>query len=166
MRLSMRRLVEAILGLAAAALLALLVVPWKEAPLPAVAAAGHTDTLASAGETRASTTLASPEAILTIFAGRPALKPVPAKAPAAAPMTQKPEPQPAPRMPVAASWLRYMGRSSAGDGASSVWLKDTKSGKVIRAALGATLNGWTLLSEDDAGLVLTHDEDLYAVSKR
>jgi len=105
----------------------------------------------------------APEAILPLFVGKKTAKPAPA---AVASPQPAPASQPAPKVPVAAPWLRYMGRSTGPDGSASVYVKDTKSGKVVRAALGVTVGGWTLVSEDDAGLVLTFGEDLYTVSKR
>ena len=65
-----------------------------------------------------------------------------------------------------APWLRYIGRSSDPDGTAHVYVKDTRSGKVIRATRGVALDGWILVSEDPAGLTLRHGDDLYAVSKQ
>ena len=105
----------------------------------------------------------APETILPLFVVKRPATPVPVAAPEPKPA---PAPQPVPKVPSAAPWLRYMGRSTGPDGSASVYLKDTNSGKVVRAALGATVAGWTLISEDDAGLVLTFGEGLYSVSKR
>ena len=153
---------EVVLGLAVVALLALLVFPWGKLPLPAMGARAQTVLAARAAEVQTQTGTVSVDAILPLFVGRKAPKP----APAVAAPEPAPAPQPAPKAPVAAPWMRYMGRSTASDGSSSVYLKDSKSGKVVRAAPGVSVGGWTLVSEDEAGLVLSFGEDLYLVSKR
>jgi len=157
------RVLEPALGLAAAALLALLIVPWTEKPLPLVAAKARANVPARQAEALAGPRALAPDAILPLFVGRAVPKPAPVAPPAPQPA---PVAQPAPKVPAAAPWLRYMGRSTAPDGTSSVYLKDTRTGKVLRAAQGVALGGWTLVSEDDAGLVLANGEDLYAVNKR
>jgi hypothetical protein len=157
MQLSIRKVVEPALALAAAVLLALLVVPWEEPQLPSAAASRQSAKPKAQAELQAARYVASTDAVVTLFVGK--------QAPKAAAASATPT-QPVAKPVSAAPWLRYMGRSSAADGKSYVYVKDTKSGKVIRAAQAEAVNGWTLVSEDDEGLVLKSGEDLYAVSKR
>jgi hypothetical protein len=157
MRLSIRTVIEPALALAAGALLALLVIPWKGAPLPPVASSPQPEMRQPPPELQTARRMVSPEAILPLFVGKQTPERV---------VNASSAPQPAGKPPAAASWLRYMGRSSATDGKSYVYVKDSRSGKVIRASQTEALNGWTLVSEDDAGLVLKNGEDLYTVSKR
>ncbi len=155
-----RRILEPLLAVAAAALLVILVVPWKETALPALGAKAAAASPPAHAPGPELARAVAPDAILPLFVGRQVQKPTPPPAPPA------PQAQPAPKRPVAATWLRYMGRSAAPDGTSSVYLKDTRSGKVLKAAQGVAMGGWLLLSEDEATLVLSYGEDLYSVSKR
>jgi hypothetical protein len=151
MRLPMRRVVELALGAAAAALLALLAVPWKPEPLPGAAGGGSSPPPPREAARREPGTAVPPETILRLFTGGgPEASAV--SSPAA--------------KPIDAFWLRYMGRSSAPDGTTYVYVKDTESGKVIRATRAEALDGWILVSEDESGLTLQHGDDRYAVSKR
>ncbi|OHD68456.1 MAG: hypothetical protein A2177_03495 [Spirochaetes bacterium RBG_13_68_11] len=149
----MQRVVDLALGAAAAALLVLLAVPWKAAPLPGATGNGPSPQPQPEAARHETRTTVPPDAILRLFTGGG-----PAAAARAAPSPDA--------KPVDASWLRYMGRSSAPDGTTSVYVKDTKSGKVIRATRGEALDGWILVSEDASGLTLQHGDDLYAVSKK
>jgi hypothetical protein len=153
MRLPMRRAVELALGAAAAALLVLLVIPWKETPLPGAADVG-TSTPASRERVQPERGAGvQPETIVRLFTGgRPA-----------APASPAPPPD---VTPIDAPWLRYMGRSSDPDGTLHVYVKDTKSGKVINATRGEARNGWILVAEGAEGLTLRNGGELYAVSKR
>ncbi len=153
MRLPMRRAAELALGAAAAALLVLLVVPWKAAPLPGAAGSGSSPQPQPEIARQQTRIAVPPDTILRLFTGaRPAAQARAAPSPEA--------------KPVDASWLRYMGRSSAPDGTTHVYVKDTKSGKVIRATRGEALDGWTLVSEDASGLMLQYGDELYAVSTK
>lgn len=80
----------------------------------------------------------------------------------AAPIAQG---QPA-KPPADAPWLRYLGRSGSPDGTSWCFVKDTRSGKVIKAAFGAASHGWSLVAEDANRVILKRGDDLYSVSKR
>jgi hypothetical protein len=154
MRPTMRRAVDLALGAAAAALLVLLVAPQREAP-PAGAAGGEAPApVARAGEPSESGTDVPPGAVLRLFTGG-----VPVATVAAAP-------GPPAAAPVEAPWLRYLGRSSDADGTAHVYVKDTKSGKVIRATRGEVLNGWIIVAEDSESLTLRCGDDLYTVGKR
>ena len=152
MRLPMRRVVDLALGAAAAALLVFLAAPWKAAPLPGATGSGSPPQPQPEAARRETRTTVLPDAILRLFTGGGPTTPITAAPPPAL-------------KPVEAAWLRYMGRSSAPDGTAHVYVKDTKSGKVIRATRGAALDGWILVSEDASGLTLRHGDDLYAVSK-
>jgi hypothetical protein len=151
---TMRRAADLALGAAAAAFLALLVAPWRQAPLPGAVDGADPQPAARVSAQPESGTDVPPEAVLRLFTGG-----VPATTAASAPGLPA-------AAPVAAPWLRYMGRSSDPDGTSHVYVKDTKSGKVIRATRGQVLNGWILVAEDAEGLTLRFGDDLYAVSTR
>lgn len=152
MRLPMRRVIDLALGAAAAALLVLLVAPWKAAPLPGATGSGSSPQPQPEAVRIDTRTAVPPDTILRLFTGGgPATPAAGAPSPGAKPLD--------------ASWLRYMGRSSAPDGTTSVYVKDTISGKVIRATRGGALDGWILVSEDASGLTLRHGDDLYAVAK-
>jgi hypothetical protein len=153
MRRPVQRAVELALGAAAAALLVLLVLPWREAPLPHAADSGGPAPASREGTPPESGSVVPPEAILRLFTGA---KPVAAETQVGPPVVK----------PVDAPWLRYMGRSSAPDGTAHVYVKDTKSGKVIMASRGMALDGWILVAEDADTLTLANGGDVYSVSKR
>lgn len=148
MRSSMRSLVE--VGLLAAILLmaALVLAPWKERPLPGAAASTPTAPSAAMGSQPDSQTVVSADLLVPLFLGAPRTPPAPVVA------------------PVDAAWLRYLGRSSADDGKSYVYVKDTRSGRVFQATRGEYLNGWMLIEENDASFVLKNADGTFVVSKR
>ena len=144
------KLAESVLALAVIVLLALLIVPWKQQPLPRPPAAGSASSVAPPAALPAAAGPASPESILPIFIGRPAAS---ASAPAAKP-------------PVDAPWLLYLGHSSAPDGSVTWFVKDTRTGKVIRASKTEGADGWAVVEEKDTSLLLKKGSDLYTVVKR
>ena len=155
MRSTVRRTIDLSLGVAAAALLALLVAPWRVAPLPGGTGDGTPRPAARASELRASASDVPPETVLRLFSGGASLS-----APAASSGRSA-------AAAVEAPWLRYMGRSSDPDGTTHVYVKDEKSGRVIRATRDRALNGWVLVEETEERLILANDDDeRYAVSKR
>jgi hypothetical protein len=158
MKSSIRTTAEAVLGLAALALFILLVLPRREQPLSRPPA-GDTDTaLPAAAGVPAHTQPVPPEAILPLLVGTPVRKP----AGIAAPVVQGQPVQP----PADAPWLRYLGRSGSPDGTSWCFVKDTRSGKVIKAAFGAASPGWSIVKDDANRVVLKSGDNLYSVSKR
>jgi len=158
MKSSIRTAAEAVLGLAALALLILLVLPRRQLPLPR-APAGNTDTAPSAAAgISAPVQVIPPEAILPLLVGTPVKKPAGSAAPVAQGLPAKP--------PADAPWLRYLGRSGSPDGTSWCFVKDTRSGKVIKAAFGAALHGWSIVEDDANRVVLKSGDDFYSVSKR
>ena len=158
MKSSIRTAAEAILGLAALALFILLVLPRRQLPLPRPPA-GDTDIALPAAAGASDHAHAVPlEAILPLFIGTPKRK----AAVIAAPVVQGPPVRPS----TDASWLRYLGRSGSPDGTSCCFVKDTRSGKVIKATLGAASQGWSIVEDDANRVVLKSGDDLYSVSKR
>jgi len=153
MRLSMRRAVEMALGAAAAALAVLLAVPWDTASQPRIAAAASPPPTQQGDARPAPAAAGQPEAIVRLFTGR-----VPATAASAAPLPSS--------RAIDAPWLRYVGRSSTPDGTTQVYVKDTKSERVIRATRAEVLDGWMLVAEDASSLTLRHGDELYTVAKR
>jgi len=155
MRSTARRTIDLSLGVAAAALFALLVVPWRVAPLPDGDRGGTPQPAARASERPASASVVQPEAIVRLFTGS-------ASAPAAAAARSR-----SATAAVEAPWLRYMGRSSDPDGTTHVYVKDAKSGRVIRATRDRALNGWVLVEETEERLLLENDDgERYEVSTR
>jgi hypothetical protein len=144
------RIAEAALGLGIVVLLALLIAPWKQQALPRPPAAGGAPSAATPAGLPASASPTSPESILPIFIGRPAAS---ASAPAAKP-------------PVDATWLQFLGHSSAPDGSVTWYVKDTRTGKIIRASKTEGADGWTMVEEKDTSLLLKNAGVLYAVVKR
>jgi hypothetical protein len=98
-----------------------------------------------------------PEDVEALFVGRP---PVAARAGAASAGAA------VSADPVAANWLRYLGRSTAPDGTTQVFVKDTRSGAVISAARGRVVDGWTLVDEDGASVTLGRGNERYSVPRR
>ena len=115
---------------------------------------------------RDSKSYAEPSAIARMFGwsppvvlAAPAEPDVFPEAPAAEPV---PEPVPEPP-PAAATWLSFVGRFTGGDGATVYFLKDTRSGRVEKAA-AASANadeGWLVLAETDRSLLLEKDGKKY-----
>ncbi len=153
MRRSAHRAIEALLCLAIVGLLVVEIVPWRRPSLPTRA-------------TRASPIASSPEdppdhaasaapvdTVLRLFTDRVT---VPARAPSL----------PQAKAPVDAPWLKYMGFASTAEGALSWYVKDTKTGRMIRVSQGQTVGGWTVVESATDRLVLKNGEELYSVSKR
>ena len=158
MKSSIRMAAEAILGLAALALLIILVLPPRQPSMPRPPAADVDLALPAAVGVSAHAQAVPPEAIIRLFVGTPVRKP----AGFAAPIAKGPPAHP----PADAPWLRYLGRSGSPDGRSWCFVKDTRSGKVIKAAFGAASPGWSIVEDDANRVVLKSGDDLYRVSKR
>ncbi len=156
MRSSILHLVEIVLLAAILLMAAFLLAPWNEGPLPGADAGTPAAPSAAEGAPPDSRTDVAPELLVPLFLGkRPSGKTEVARD-MHIPVTK----------PVDAPWLRYVGRSSSEDGKSFVFVKDTRSGKVIRATRGEYLNGWMLGEEDDFSLVLQNADGRYLVNKR
>jgi hypothetical protein len=158
MKSSIRTTAEVVLGLAALALLILLLLPHRQLPLPRPPAGDADAALPAAAGVSAHAQAVPPEAILPLFVGTPARKPARIAAPVAQGLPAKP--------PADAPWLRYLGRSGSPDGTSWCFVKDTRSGKVIKAAFGAASQGWSIVEDDANRVILKSGDDLYSVSKR
>jgi hypothetical protein len=148
----MRRIAEAVLSLAVLALVAMLAMPWKARELPR---AVSTSLSVSDEEHAAAPTAATPVApdgVIRLFVGRPAAKAEVRAAPA--------------RPPQDATWLRYLGRSRSADGMASVFLKDTKTGRLITATQAGTSDGWSIAEEQDGAVIVKYADTLYSVRTR
>ncbi len=86
-----------------------------------------------------------------MFGGRPAVR-----TPAA----------PAARAPVDAPWLQYLGRSQSVDGTTTVFLKDTKTGRLISATRADTPGAWVIVDEQGTTLIVKNGDALYSVKTR
>jgi hypothetical protein len=154
MRRTTALVAEIALALAAAALLVALAVPWPPVPDPDVVpvAPRAEATSPPSPEPRAEI---APGDIEALFVGR---LPVAARAAATREAVSAD--------PVAADWLRYLGRSRAPDGTTQVFVKDTRSGAVITAARGRVVDGWTLVEEDGVSVTLGRGDERYSVPRR
>jgi hypothetical protein len=148
----MHRAAEAGLGLAALVLIGVLVAPWRVPPLPDPTAAGRSPSRTLPAGAAAVVQPSTPEAILPLLVGRPAPK-------AAAPV-------PVPTPPQQATWMRYLGRSQSADGATQVYMKDTKTGKLITASKDAGADGWVLVQEQADTILVKNGDTVYSVGKR
>ena len=149
---AMHRVAEAALGVAALALLVVLAAPWRQPALPDPSAGGRSSARPQPTGAAAAAQAASPEAILPLLIGRQAPR---AAAPAPAPVP----PQPAP-------WMKYLGRALAADGSAQVYLKDTKTGRLVTAAVNGGTSGWILVNEQDDSVIVKNGDTVYSVGKR
>ena len=156
MRSSIHHLAEIALLAAILFMAAFVAAPWKEQPLPGADVGTPAAPSTAEGAQRDSRTVVAPELLVPLFLGK---EPSATTAVVRSPQASTPK-------PVDAAWLRYVGRSSADDGKSYVYVKDTRTGKVIRATRGEYVNGWILRTEDDSNLVLENADGRYLVSKR
>jgi hypothetical protein len=154
MKSSMQRAIEVLLGLIILGLLVLLVVPWHQQKMPPRSATSCVPQPTAVDATGVSASVLPVDAVLTLFADRE--RPSPARAPVAPPAKTATE----------AAWLTYMGFASGADGASWSYVKDTRTGKVIRLSQGQCVAGWCIVENVDERLVIKNGEDLYSVSKR
>jgi hypothetical protein len=152
MRLAMHRAAEAALGVAALALIAVLVAPLRAPALPDPSAAGRSPAKSAPAGAAAAAQPAVPEDILPLLVGRPAPK---AAAPAPAPVPPQP-----------AAWMKYLGRSLAADGSTQVYLKDTKTGRLVTATRDAGAGGWVLVQEQADTVIVKNGDTVYSVGKR
>jgi hypothetical protein len=154
MKASIQRAIEVFFGLIILSLLVLLVVPWHQEKMPSRSATPRviqTQTPDAAGDPAS---VLPVDAVLTLFADR--ARPAAVRTAAAPPAKTIAE----------APWLKYMGFASGADGASWWYVKDTKTGKVIRLSQGQSVAGWTIVENGDERLVIKNGDDLYSVSKR
>ncbi len=153
MRFLAQRKVEAALALAALTLLAVLLVPWREAPFEPMKGNAGAAAAAVPIPEGGKAARAAPEAVLSLFVGR---------APASQGHAQvAPE-----KKPVDAPWLSYLGYYSKAEGKPYYWFKDTRTGRVIKVSKGETSGEWALLEISGNRMVLRYNNELYAVNKR
>lgn len=58
-----------------------------------------------------------------------------------------------------ASWIRYVGTITESDGVAYRYFKDDRTGRVIRAAEGRSLDGWNLTPRGNGSFLLTDGTD-------
>jgi hypothetical protein len=153
MRFLTQRRVEAALAIAVLTLLAVLLVPWREAPLePMKGNAGTTVSAMPAAEGRKAAR-AAPEAVLSLFIGR-------------APAAQARTTAAVEKKPMDAPWLNYLGYYAVAEGKPYYWFKDTRTGRVIKVSKGQDSGEWVLLEISGDTMLLKCNNELYTVNKR
>jgi hypothetical protein len=156
MRSSIQRIAETGLGLLIVCLLGLLLIPWRKTPMPTPTSKNNDQSIPAPRSPPSPSTDGDPETILRLFVGTPAPRgPAPA---ASSPTPAKPATN--------APWLRYVGYSSASDGTACLYLKDTKTGKMIKLVRGEALNGWSIIDDQGEMLMVKNGDDVYSVAKR
>ncbi len=157
MKLSKQTIIEASLSLAALALLAALLIPWRQpnpAEEPSKTLAGNAEDLPGAALAPAHV---SPDALYGLFAS---------KASAPRETTPKTVAPAGVKKSADAPWLKYIGNIKGAEGKSYYFFKDTRSNRSISLSMGETVNGWTLLEIQEKTFVLKNNEDIYTVNKR
>jgi hypothetical protein len=145
----MARVAEAILFIAAAVLFFLLIVPWRNDPLPPAPQGTRTLPGLALGNPAPVEVAPAPATLLSLFVER----------------VEKPPGSPARAPVLEAPWLRYVGFSDNGEGA--VWyLKDTRSGRIIGVTTRPSRDGWCVVENRESRLVLKNGDSLYSVSTR
>jgi hypothetical protein len=156
-----RALPEMLLVAAAACLLVLVVVP---APRTASAPERQRPSArsASAPPAAASSPLpAEPDAIVSLFYREP-----PRKTPAPPGIPAETEPSaPEPVKPVEAPWLSYVGYFSGADGRPFFYVKDARSGRLIKIATGEA-SDWTLVEAAEDRIVVRNEGTVYTVPRK
>jgi hypothetical protein len=153
MRQSAHRAREAFLCLVILGLLVGEVVPWRQADLP-LKASGRSSVPGTPVDPPGPDESALPiETVVTLFTDRVAAQP-------------RTSPAPQAKTPQDAPWLKYMGFASTADGTSTWYVKDTKTGRMIRASQGQTMAGWAVVESTADRLILRNGDDLYSVNKR
>jgi hypothetical protein len=155
MRSTIQRVIEAALCAVILGLLILLAVPWhrqKSDDRSITTSVAHT---ASADAPGLSPSLLPIETVLLLFTdrrGTPAPRATAAPAPAATPTD--------------APWLKYLGFASGADGTSWWYLKDSRTGKLIKVQKDKVTGGWSVIENSTDRLVVRNGDSLYSVSKR
>jgi hypothetical protein len=161
MKFSLLKTAEAVLALAALGLLAALVVPWRESPLPPRPNLPRGAAPSLPAAPALSPVRAEPDAVLALFV--PPSPPRPARPQGV--VEQKPPPMPE-KKPVDAPWLSYLGYTSAAEGKATYYFKDTRSGRVIKVTDGESVGGWSLLGVKDNRMILQNKDDVFSVRGR
>jgi hypothetical protein len=138
-----------------AALLLLLLSPWKEHRNPIRARPVTSAAPAAATQPSASLTpLASPRQIAALFGWR---EPSQRSAAHARSQTAKPE---------EASWIRAVGYVVEQNGIRSYVFKDTRSGAIFSLKLGAVSKGWKLLEVREQDYLLEFEGKAYIIRRK
>jgi hypothetical protein len=152
---------EVFLAASAVCLLALAVVPARRtasAPRPERQAAVNA---AMPAATPSAPAPADPDAIVSLFYREP---PRGTQAPTVAPAEGKPAAA-APVKPMEVAWLSYIGYFSGADGKPFFYIKDSRSGRLIRITTGEATD-WTLVEAAEDRIVVRHDGTVYAVARK
>jgi len=151
---------EALLAAAATGLLVLAAVPSpREAAGPA-RPLGASRAQAAAKTADSPAELADPDAVVRLFyMAPPPVEQAPVEPAAAA----APEPEPA--KPLEAPWLSYVGHFSGMDGKPFYYVKDSRSGRLIKVSRDDT-SDWILVEDAAERIVVRHGDGLYAVPRK
>ena len=156
-----RALPEVLLSAAAACLLVLVVGPARRpaaAPERRQEAAAY---VAAPAALPSAPVPAEPDAVVSLFYREP-----PRRAPAPPEPVVEAKPAAAePVKPVEVSWLSYVGYFSGEDGRPFFYIKDTRSGRLIKITTGET-SDWTLVEAAEGRIVVRHDGTVYSVARK
>jgi len=61
-----------------------------------------------------------------------------------------------PERAIDAQWIHYVGTITGSDGVTYSYFKDQRSGQIIRAATGRTVDGWTIEKSGPGQVILEH----------
>jgi len=157
MKFSVSKIAEIALALGILALVAVLVVPGREAPLTSPQSGAKTEAAQADASVKTAPKAADIATVLMLFGVTGQGRPAPATTPAPTPTSAKP--------PVDAPWLAYIGYAQT-DGKPYYMIKDTRTNKMIKVAEGAPIGGWSLIEASATRLVVSNNADQYIVKKR
>jgi hypothetical protein len=155
MKSSILKTVEIALALGILALIVVLIVPGKEAPLTPPAENAKTTPARTGAQAQSTPKAADINTVLLLFGVTGQARTAPAATPA-----------PAAKPPVDAPWLAYIGYATQSDGKPYYVIKDTRTNKMIKVAEGAPMGGWSIVEVSATHLVLRNNTDQYIVKKR
>lgn len=150
---------EALLAAAAAGLLAMTVLPSRRAAVGPSAPRGASEAVPAPAAASAPSAPADPDAVVALFYGAPAVIQAPPQSVGEA------KPEEAPVKPVEAPWLSYVGYFSGMDGKPFHYVKDSRSGRLIKVARDLA-SDWILVEDAADRIVVRHGGDVYAVARK
>ncbi len=102
----------------------------------------------------------SPERLAALWGWKPPVG-LPKEEPPPPPPPEPPLPPPVSDAP----WLKLVGTLRVGEGQTSYYFKDTRSGRLIQAAFGIPIEGRTLVEKKDGYLILQENDAFYRIKE-